>query len=282
MARFYSSQSTRGLFDEMGTAWRLANPIPVRPLDDNRFILEFDVEDEYKLVINGGPWRHKGHALIVVAYDGYSRPSEVRIDSINLWVRFYDVPVTLMTTAFTSVLARKVSSTVLQIQDPVRNFLRARVAYPLDEPLKPTVAASIKDKGAMYFEVKYENVPFFCFCCGRMGHSKKDCPDEEESADEEEDDNKKEEEDKKKRKKFGEWMRRSPLKKAKVQNTTVPAAPSRVNRALKFSGEQLQKIQAASSATHDAYGKQRERERNTKLLLLGRGDTISSPAFLRM
>ena len=87
------------MFDEMGAAWRLAKPIPVRKLENNRFILEFSVEEEYNFVINGGPWRHKGDALIVVSYDGVSRPSEVIIDSIDLWVRFYDVPVTLLSQA---------------------------------------------------------------------------------------------------------------------------------------------------------------------------------------
>ncbi|OEL18163.1 hypothetical protein BAE44_0020819 [Dichanthelium oligosanthes] len=36
-----------------------------------------------------------------------SRPSEIVIHSIDLWVRFYDVPATLMTKAFANVLAKK-------------------------------------------------------------------------------------------------------------------------------------------------------------------------------
>jgi hypothetical protein len=87
MARFYSCiQNPKGLFDEMGAAWRLERPITVRKLGDNRFILEFDIEHHYQYALNGGPWLHKGDALIVVSYDGVSRPSEVVIDSINMWV----------------------------------------------------------------------------------------------------------------------------------------------------------------------------------------------------
>ena len=96
MARYYSAQRSKGLFAEMGAAWRSEKPIPVRPLDDNRFILEFEDEEIYKFVINGGPWRHKGDALIVMPYDGLTRPSEVVIDSIDLWLRFYDVPVSMI------------------------------------------------------------------------------------------------------------------------------------------------------------------------------------------
>ncbi|RLN13651.1 hypothetical protein C2845_PM09G12280 [Panicum miliaceum] len=83
----------------------------------------------------------------------------------------------------------------------------------------------------------------------RMGHSKWECPDDEEESSEEE-----AEEEGRKRKRFGEWMRESPLKKFKAQHTIVPAAPKHVNRALKFTGTQLQKLQAASSAMHDNQG----------------------------
>ncbi|RLN03602.1 hypothetical protein C2845_PM13G18720 [Panicum miliaceum] len=153
MARFYSAQRSRGLFDEIGTAWRSEKPIPVRPLDGNRFILEFEEEDVYKFVLNGGPWRHKGDALIVVPYDGFTRPSEIIIDSIDLWVRFYDVPISMMTSAFAGVLARKVSTKVLKVEGPVQDFLRAKVTYPLEESLKPTVEVKLKGKGSIFFDV---------------------------------------------------------------------------------------------------------------------------------
>lgn len=174
-----------------------------------------------------------------------------------------------MSAAFTAVLARKVSNNVLAIEGPVKNFLRARVVYPLAEPLKPTVEATVKKMGTMNFDVKYENVPFFCFRCGRMGHSKWECSNDEEEA----------EDEARKRKRFGEWMRESPLKKYKMQNNTIPAAPQRVNRALNFTGAQLLKIQAASSATHDNHGRSRRKETSNQLLLEG-ADLESTPKKL--
>jgi hypothetical protein len=108
MAFYYSKiLNPTGLFEEMGAAWRLKTPITVRKLGDNGFILEFDDEQHYQYALNGGPWRHKEDALIVVPYDGFSRPSEIEINSINMWVRFYDVPITLMSPTFSRALAKR-------------------------------------------------------------------------------------------------------------------------------------------------------------------------------
>ncbi|CAN6381037.1 unnamed protein product [Urochloa humidicola] len=250
----------------MGAAWNVESPLPVKWLGDNRFIVEFESEQQHNFVVNGGPWRHKGDALIVVLYDGFTRPSEVVIDAVNVWVQFHDVPITLMTAAFSAVLARKVSSRVLVGGGPVQNFLRASVSLPLDEPLKPCVEARIKDLRVMSFEVDYENVPFFCFICGRMGHSKHECPEEED----EEKENYHEVPGAQRRKKLGEWMRKSPVKRGEDRKLTVPPAPSKVNRTLNFSGEQLARIQAASSATRDSFGKRKTREGTpTPKLLMG-------------
>ncbi|CAO2035310.1 unnamed protein product [Urochloa humidicola] len=231
----------------MAKAWQGGRPVPIQRLEDNRYIIEFDSEHVYNFVINGGPWRHKGDALIVVPFDGFCRPSEVVIDIVNVWARFYDVPVTLRTPQFSAVLARKVSPRVLDSGGPVRNrnFLRARVALLLEEPLKPVVEVNIKGQGVMGFEVGYENVPFFCFLCGRMGHSKRECPEDEDDSEEEE---ALEMPDGQKKKKLGDWMRKSPLKRSAEKPLALPA-PSRANRVLNFSGEQLLKVQAAASGT---------------------------------
>jgi hypothetical protein len=39
-----------------------------------------------------------------VHYDGLTRPSQVRIESIGIWVRFLDLPPTMMKEAFTKQL----------------------------------------------------------------------------------------------------------------------------------------------------------------------------------
>lgn len=176
LARFYSAQryNVKGLFDEMSTAWGLQNLRTARDLGENRFLIDFDHEVDFYRVMNGGPWKHKGDALIIVSYDGLCRPSEVVIESLAIWVRIYDLPEAMMITGFAHHLGEKLGK-VLEVGGAVRDYLRVRVDYPLAEALKVQLKARGKGRGLMIFPLKYENVPFFCFSCGRFGHVEREC-----------------------------------------------------------------------------------------------------------
>nr|CAB3455112.1 unnamed protein product [Digitaria exilis] len=98
IARFYSGQQfkTWVLFSELSKAWGQSLEVPVRDLCDNHFLVEFGSEWLWKKAVHGGPWTFKGDAVIFTPYDGMKRFSEIVIDSINLWVRIYDIPVKMM------------------------------------------------------------------------------------------------------------------------------------------------------------------------------------------
>jgi hypothetical protein len=80
----------------MLNAWGITQLELVERVGDYSFKLKFLKEEEKRKVLEGGPWQHKGDALLVIHYDGLLRPSEVCIDSIALWVCFYDLPLAMM------------------------------------------------------------------------------------------------------------------------------------------------------------------------------------------
>jgi hypothetical protein len=135
-----------------------------RKLGDNSFKLEFASAEEKQSVVEGGPWRHKGGTLIVVHYDGLARLSEVKIDSIQMWVRLYDLPAALMNEAFGMQLGGQLGK-FIKMDGRFPSYMRIRVLYPLEKPLQPELKIKIKGRGVMAIMLRYKNVPHFCFSC---------------------------------------------------------------------------------------------------------------------
>ena len=56
-------------------------------------------------------------------------------------------------------------------------FLRARISHDVSKPLRRWILIdSAKRKKTDLYDIQYEQVPHFCFSCGRLGHSDLLCP----------------------------------------------------------------------------------------------------------
>jgi hypothetical protein len=106
LARYYSSRSfpAKTLFVDLFNVWGES----ARALGDNRYLLEFETENCLNFVLRGGPWTFRGDVVIVVFYDGLARVLTVPIETISLWIRIYNIPITMLTAAFVSALGAKV------------------------------------------------------------------------------------------------------------------------------------------------------------------------------
>ncbi|CAN6287497.1 unnamed protein product [Urochloa humidicola] len=250
IARFYSGRTIKSkiIFDELCNAW---GKVDTRDLGENRFLIEFRSEKDLNFVLNGAPWKFKGDAMIVIPYDGFTRLSEVIIESLPLWIRIYDVPVAMQIPSFMSALGVKVGR-VMEIGEAVKDFKRVRVEFALADALKPSVQIRVKGRGVMEFPVKYENVPHFCFVCGRIGHAERECPDEDLQGD---------------GFRYGTELRTSPFKREMGRRLAVYTAAPSARRGLNFSGSQKERAASFSASS----GPTRARGRDSREQSAGSG-----------
>jgi hypothetical protein len=113
-----------------------------------------------------------------VHYDGFTRPYEIRIVPITLWVRFLDLPPAMMKESFTRQLGGQLGKYV-KADTRCPSYMRVRVECPLEKALMPSLPVKIKSRGVMAISIKYENVPHFFFSYGCIGHAASNCEEEE-------------------------------------------------------------------------------------------------------
>jgi hypothetical protein len=148
LAIFYSRKSynPQVLISDMISAWGVQKLAWVEKLGDYIFKIEFTTEEEKLRIVEGGPWCHKGDAFIVVHYDGLMRPSEIRIQTIGLWVRQYDLPPAMMKQTFAQQMGGQLGK-MLKSDTRYPGYMRIRVEWPLVNPLKPELVVKIKGRG---------------------------------------------------------------------------------------------------------------------------------------
>jgi hypothetical protein len=172
IAVYYSKKSynPQVLFSDMINAWHVKELNAVEKLGDYMFKIEFFKEEDMARVLEGGAWRHKGDALLVAHYDGLLRPSEIRIQSIRLWIRLCDLPAAMMKQGVAQQLGTRLGE-FLKSDTRFPGYLRVQVRYPLGKPLQTLLVVKVKGRGHMVITLRYENVPHCCFLCRRIGHT---------------------------------------------------------------------------------------------------------------
>ena len=154
----------------MRAAWDLAQKVNIRPLEDNLYTLQFSCLGDWERVMEDGPWAFRGDAVILAEYDGFTKPSTIKLDKLAIWAQIHDFPDGYVSQI--PALAAKTGDLVYAepaSHDFEGNFFRVRVNIDVNKPLKNAVSLKIDDK-RLLFRVKYERLPDWCAVCGRLGH----------------------------------------------------------------------------------------------------------------
>ncbi|XVF16345.1 hypothetical protein REPUB_Repub10bG0023600 [Reevesia pubescens] len=154
-------------------------------------------------VLKGSPWSFERCVLLLNKYDGSKRVGDIQFHSLPIWVRGYDLPLSMIRR---EVAEQRGNWLDTFLESDLGNesggwgrFLRFKVNIDVGKPLIRGVLVTeglTKDK---YFtKLKYKRLPNLCFWCSCLGHVDKDY----ESKDVDENPS---------TKPYKDWLRASPL-----------------------------------------------------------------------
>lgn len=153
--------------------------VRISEIQANRFLFEFPHELEARRVLDEGPWSFENHALLCKSLGPGMVPTDVTLDTIEMWVQAHNIPYGYTSEAVMEQIGNYLGSFV---KTDSRNFggiwhpfYRIRVKLEVKKPLKRRMKFSMRDKAWVWVKFQYERLHSFCYCCGIMGHTDRFC-----------------------------------------------------------------------------------------------------------
>ena len=158
--------------------WRVDGYVAFKEIQDNLWIIEFSDEKVKKRVMAGRPWSFDRHILVLKDFDGRVPPTRMDFMQSTFWIQVHDMPLICMFRA----VGKKIGESLghfeeVDVDDDGAGWgrsLRIRVTLGLTKPLEYGRELLIGGD-SIWVSFKYEQLPLFCFHCGRIIHKTKGC-----------------------------------------------------------------------------------------------------------
>ncbi|XP_056688554.1 uncharacterized protein [Spinacia oleracea] len=161
----------------MMSVWSPAHGMVIRVLSPNLYAFQFFHWRDKERVLEGRPWCFDNMLILLKEMDGDEQPEKVTITHSPFWVRVKNLPFNCRSDAYVRALAGGMGEVIKLEEDSlgVGRYRRVKIMLNTRLPLKQE--QRIKDKKGREVKVEYvyERLPYFCFACGVMGHSEREC-----------------------------------------------------------------------------------------------------------
>ncbi|CAO2835426.1 unnamed protein product [Amaranthus hypochondriacus] len=157
--------------------WSLKEGVVIRSMGSNMFMFQFFHWRDMEKVLHGRPWSFEQRLLVLQEIEEDVQPSEVVLKYSPFWVRFYNLPFSCRSDNHIRAIAKVVGECMETEEDflDVNPYRRVRIIMDVTKPLKRYQLVKTKNGTTVKIPIKYERLPHFCFLCGLMTHTEKNC-----------------------------------------------------------------------------------------------------------
>uniref|UniRef100_A0A803L2P2 CCHC-type domain-containing protein n=1 Tax=Chenopodium quinoa TaxID=63459 RepID=A0A803L2P2_CHEQI len=158
-------------------SWMMKGKVVIRSLGINLYAFQFFHWRDKERVMTGRPWCFEQNLLLLNSISGDEQPTEVSLTHSPFWIRIENLPFNCRSDAQVRAIAANLGE-VLEVEEEMLMMgksRRVKVNLDVRKPLRRFQNIRNKEGNVVRTTLKYERLPFFCFLCGIMGHSERDC-----------------------------------------------------------------------------------------------------------
>lgn len=134
---------------------------------------------DLRKVLDGGPWSFEQNMLVYKQMAESEDPHLVNLNDIDIWIQVYDIPKGFISEnilkSIGNYVGKYVKSDPANFEGMWKSYVRIRVTIDTQKALKRRM--KIKREGGTWSWVnfKYERMGSFCFVCGIIDHTEREC-----------------------------------------------------------------------------------------------------------
>ncbi|XP_041009374.1 uncharacterized protein LOC121253429 [Juglans microcarpa x Juglans regia] len=159
--------------------WKTRATINIVEVGMNPFIVEFVSEGELSRIWDGQPWLFDQYLIYLKWFDGITPSKDSMFSHTYIWVQLHNLPFGCMNSDIGNKLGKSIGKMLHGESNSKGHgwgkFMCVLVELDLHQPLVRGKMLLLDGK-TIFVAFKYEQLPKFCFRCGRIKHAGVVCP----------------------------------------------------------------------------------------------------------
>ncbi|KAK2647431.1 hypothetical protein Ddye_014920 [Dipteronia dyeriana] len=160
--------------------WRVRGEIEIEAITNNTYAFPFQFHEDRRKVLAGGLWSFDDSLIVLEEPSGKAAITSMKFNSVEFWVQISNIPILCMTKEIGCFLGSIIGDVrdvdTCPSGDCLGKFLRVRVAIEVYKPLRRFLHVDVfRDGEETIMPIQYEKLPNFCYRCGLLGHTIREC-----------------------------------------------------------------------------------------------------------